>query len=86
TRIAVESRDEIGALAQAFNDMAESLSISRGELTRKNEELSHANKHLQSMQKQLLRSERLAAIGQLAAGVSHEIDNPVGIILGHAEL
>jgi signal transduction histidine kinase len=86
TRIAVESRDEIGALAQAFNDMAESLSISRGELTSKNEELSRANEHLQSMQKQLLRSERLAAIGQLAAGVSHEIDNPVGIILGHAEL
>ena len=86
TRITVESRDELGTLAQAFNDMAESLAANRAELTHKNEALSMANEHMQSMQEQLLRSERLAAIGQLAAGVSHEIDNPVGIILGHAEL
>ncbi len=86
TRIDVASRDELGTLAQAFNDMAESLAANRAELTRKNDALSAANLNLQSMQDQLLRSERLAAIGQLAAGVSHEIDNPVGIILGHAEL
>ena len=86
TRIDAPSRDEIGTLAQAFNDMAESLALNRSELTSKNEALSRANEHLQAMQEQLLRSERLAAIGQLAAGVSHEIDNPVGIILGHAEL
>lgn len=86
TRIVAESRDELGTLAQAFNDMAESLAVHRAELTRKNEALSTANEHMQSMQEQLLRSERLAAIGQLAAGVSHEIDNPVGIILGNAEL
>jgi two-component system NtrC family sensor kinase len=66
--------------------MAESLALNRAELTRKNEALSTANEHMLSMQEQLLRSERLAAIGQLAAGVSHEIDNPVGIILGNAEL
>ncbi len=86
TRIVTESRDELGTLAQAFNDMAESLAANRAELTRKNEALVTANEHMQSMQEQLLRSERLAAIGQLAAGVSHEIDNPVGIILGNAEL
>lgn len=86
TRIVTESRDELGTLAQAFNDMAESLAVNRAELTSKNEALSKANEHMQSMQEQLLRSERLAAIGQLAAGVSHEIDNPVGIILGNAEL
>jgi len=86
TRIDVQSRDELGTLAQAFNDMAASLAANRAELTQTNQELSRANDHMQTMQEQLLRSERLAAIGQLAAGVSHEIDNPVGIILGHAEL
>lgn len=86
TRITTQSHDELGSLAQAFNDMAANLSANREELTKKNEALSTANENLKSMQEQLLRSERLAAIGQLAAGVSHEIDNPVGIILGHAEL
>lgn len=86
TRIAVGSRDEIGALATAFNDMAASLARSRAELTTKNEELLRGNQELRELQEQLVRSTRLAVIGQLAAGVSHEIDNPVGIILGHAEL
>jgi two-component system, NtrC family, sensor kinase len=78
--------DEINTLAKAFNDMAESLERNRGELTEKNLALWQANEELRQMQEHLIRSERLAAIGQLAAGVSHEIDNPVGIILGYAEL
>jgi len=86
TRIGIKSRDEIGALAKAFNEMAQNLDSSRLELTGKNEALSKANEELQRIQEQLVRSERLATIGQLAAGVSHEIDNPVGIILGYAEL
>lgn len=86
TRIPPAGHDEIGTLAQAFNDMAASLARSQDELTGKNQELIRANDDLRQMQEQLLRSERLAAIGQLAAGVSHEIDNPVGIILGLAEL
>ncbi len=86
SRIRIYNRDEIGVLATAFNDMSESLSVSRTELTDKNRALIQANDDLRRVQEQLLRSERLAAIGQLAAGVSHEIDNPVGIILGYAEL
>lgn len=86
TRIALSRGDELGTLAAAFNDMATSLGSSRSELTRKNAELVTANEELRQMQEQLVRTERLAAIGQLAAGISHEIDNPVGIILGYAEL
>ena len=86
TRISLSRGDELGTLAAAFNDMASSLGSSRSELTRKNAELMAANEELRQMQEQLVRTERLAAIGQLAAGISHEIDNPVGIILGYAEL
>jgi len=86
TQIRVAGRDEISTLGRAFNEMAENLSQHRRALTEKNLALTRANLELREIQEQLLRSERLAAIGQLAAGVSHEIDNPVGIILGHAEL
>lgn len=82
----VAGDDEIGALGNAFNQMILRLQQSREELTAKNEALQEANVELRHVQEQLIRSERLAAIGQLAAGVSHEIDNPVGIILGYAEL
>ncbi len=43
-------------------------------------ELEHANRKLQASQAQLLQSEKLASIGQLAAGVAHEINNPVGYV------
>jgi len=86
TRFPQERNDEIGELAGAFNQMVASLGASRSALTETNRQLRRANEELRDIQAQLLRSERLAAIGQLAAGVSHEIDNPVGIILGYAEL
>lgn len=50
------------------------------ELREKNEELHQAYAKLQSAQQQLVQQEKLAVIGQLAAGVAHEINNPVGFI------
>lgn len=85
-RIAVIGDDEIGTLGNAFNRMVDGLQQSREEVVAKHTALENANLELRRVQEQLIRSERLAAIGQLAAGVSHEIDNPVGIILGYAEL
>ncbi len=86
TRMKVQGSDEIAALTKSFNEMSESLDRSQEALTEKNRALQEANAELHQVQEQLIRSERLAAIGQLAAGISHEIDNPVGIILGYAEL
>jgi len=46
-------------------------------------ELEQANKDLKSMQSQLLQQEKMASVGQLAAGVAHEINNPMGFIISN---
>lgn len=50
------------------------------------EELANANRQLQKVQAEARRSERLAALGQLSAGLAHEIRNPLGVIKGSAEM
>jgi signal transduction histidine kinase len=52
-------------------------------LLRANQELRALNDSLRSAQDQLLQSERLASIGQLAAGVAHEINNPIGYVFSN---
>src|SRR5487761_2653574 len=50
------------------------------QLLANNAELKQLNEQLESAQTQLLQSEKMASIGQLAAGVAHEINNPVGFV------
>lgn len=50
------------------------------------QDLLQANRHLTNMQSQLVHSGKLAAIGQLAGGVAHEINNPLQIILGRVQM
>ncbi len=49
-------------------------------------QLSESNRQLESAQEQLMHSERLASMGQLAAGVAHELNNPLGVVLLYAHL
>ena len=49
-------------------------------------ELERANRELVTAQAQLVRSAKLASVGQLAAGLAHEINNPLGMILGFAQV
>ena len=50
------------------------------ELTEANQELREVNRRLEEAHHQLLQSEKMASIGQLAAGVAHEINNPIGFV------
>ncbi len=84
--VSIRTKDEIGELGSTFNFMARSLKTHRKDLEEANKSLLAANDELRELQKELIRSERMAAVGELAAGLSHEIDNPIGVILGFAEL
>jgi predicted ATPase/signal transduction histidine kinase len=55
------------------------------ELHQKNQDLSHALKQLQQTQAQLIQTEKLSSLGQMVAGIAHEINNPVGFISGNVQ-
>ncbi len=63
----------------------ELLRESHQELIHKNDKLEESLKKLKSAQNQIMRSEKLAGVGRLAAGVCHEILNPLNIISGHVQ-
>lgn len=69
-KIELKTGDEMQGLAEAFNDMTARLSVTYADLERQVQERS----------RQLVRSERLAGVGFLAAGVAHEINNPLASI------
>lgn len=77
---------EIGELSDTFNVMQESLKKSREETQETIRSLEQVNKTLHETQDELLRSERMASVGHLAAGMAHEIGNPLGAIIGYLEL
>ena len=72
-RIELTQMDEIAELAETFNMMASSLK----ERDERLKEYAH---------QQIMKSERLATLGQLAAGIAHEINNPLGAILMYSHL
>ncbi len=93
----VDSQDEIGRVAVHLDDLLNKLEQNDLELRRWNEELNArvdertrelqlANRRLEATTKQLILSEKLAAIGEITAGVAHEINNPIAVMQGNLEV
>ena len=92
-RVNSQSHDEIGELGKAFNKMIDDLTRTRKELHETNVSLSSANQtlnntlgELKSAQAQLIQSEKMASLGELTAGIAHEIENPLNFVTNFSEL
>ncbi len=85
-RAPVQGAAEVQRLALTFNAMADDLRHERATLESRLRELETLTRDLRSTQDSLVRSEKLASVGRLAAGIAHEIGNPLSAILGLIEL
>jgi signal transduction histidine kinase len=92
-KITLIHKDEIGDLSIAFNKMVDELGRAREELSDKNSQLTGANlslsntmQELKATHAQLIQSEKMASLGELTAGIAHEIQNPLNFVNNFSEL
>jgi len=84
--VSAGEQNELGMLSQALNSMLQRLAENKDELRQHVISLEQANLELKRTQEEVIFSEKLASVGRLAAGIAHEIGNPIGIVLGYLEL
>ena len=92
----VKTQDEVGVLAMALNQLIQwtgsytrALEQSQAKLKHEIQERSQALEFLKAAQSQLIQAEKMSGLGQMVAGIAHEINNPINFIYGnlqHAQL
>jgi signal transduction histidine kinase len=82
-RLRIDSGDEIEQLSKQFNSMASKLEESHQTLERKVEERTL---ELRESQEAMVQQEKMVGVGQLAAGIAHELNTPLGTIIGYAQM
>jgi two-component system, NtrC family, sensor kinase len=82
-RLRIDSGDEIELLSKQFNSMASKLEESHQTLERKVEERT---RELKESQEAMVQQEKMVGVGQLAAGIAHELNTPLGTIIGYAQM
>lgn len=78
--IPVKNDTEIGLLTESFNEMSKKIWTARADLRKKIAELEQTNRELKETQAKLVHSAKMVSLGQLVAGVAHELNNPIGFI------
>lgn len=86
TRVHITENNEMGRLSAAFNEMTSRLEKNSWEVLHSLEQTRRLNQNLAQTQSELLSSEKLASVGRLAAGVAHEIGNPLSAIAGYMDI
>lgn len=84
--IQVDAAPELERLAAVINEIADQLIQNQKRLSDNIQSLNEVNRALTEARDELVRAEKLASAGQLAAGIAHEIGNPLGAILGYMEV
>ncbi len=82
-RLRIDSGDEIELLSKQFNSMASKLEESYQTLEKKVEERT---RELKESQETMVQQEKMVGVGQLAAGIAHELNTPLGTIIGYAQM